>query len=430
MHSAPGVVTTQSSANHSNVSVGPKSGSNKLAATVIRGGLTLAVLSLLLMAARPARAQSGTNIYSFPPIQGGNYGLHGPQAGLISDGAGNLYGTTSGNYGFTDGYVYELSPNGSGGWNETTLLTFTGANGSSPGYGALLYKNGNLYGVTMLGGAYNYGTVFELSPAGAGWQETVLYNFPGGRYNSYPPNGVIMDSAGNLYGTTFYLSNAGKAGPGAVFELSPSGSGWTEKLIYGYPLGNDSGLTMDAAGNIFGIGSVGASSSVFELSPNGRGGWRDYLLYTFSAAQGSGWINGTLAVDHAENLYGTAGFNGAYGHGRVFELSPTKEGEWRYRDLYNLTGNKYFEGAFAGVVLDASENIYGTTVYGGPSNQGTAFELSPAGDGKYTATIIDLSTVLGTSSYGSLLFGNAGQLYGTTAFGGLSGEGNAFEVTF
>ncbi len=254
---------------------GPRYGSPKLAAATLRRALTLAVLSaLLLIAAYPAQAQE-TVLYNFTGGLGGAPPGDGayPQSSLTSDGADNFYGTTGGGGAFGSGTVFELSPNGSGGWNETVIYSFCSApncaDGASPAYSYVIFDSvGNLYGTTSGGGSNGQGVVFELSPVGTSWTETVLHSFTGWAGGGQPVNGLIFDRAGNLYGTTYWGGDddaavaEGTCNPqcGTVFELSPSGDGWTEQVIYAVA-SSDAGLTMDSAGNIFGV----STSTVFEL---------------------------------------------------------------------------------------------------------------------------------------------------------------------
>lgn len=219
MHS-PG--TSSSTTGPRNISdAAPRFGSTKLVTAIIRAALAFPVLSaLLLIAALPAQAQTETVLYNFTGGADGSVA-----AGITSDGAGNFYGSTvlGGSCpGWNDsgcGVVYELSPNGNGGWNQTVLHTFSappdGANAGSP---LLFDSKGNIYGGTMYGGAYNSGAVFEMSPVGGGWTESVLYSSGG-----LLAGGIMMDPAGNIYGTTRY--SPGGLGTGPVFELSPSGGG-------------------------------------------------------------------------------------------------------------------------------------------------------------------------------------------------------------
>ena len=179
---------------------GLRFGSTKLGAAAILGALTLAVLSaLLLIGARPAQAQTETVLYNFAGSPDGSYPDVRPTAHN-----GNLYGTTFlGGLG-GNGTVFELSPIGSGGWNETVIYTFTGGvDGANPSYSNLIFDSqGNLYGTASFGGANGLGVVFELSPAGTSWTETVVHAFAG-IDGAYPINGLIMDTAGNLFGRTW-----------------------------------------------------------------------------------------------------------------------------------------------------------------------------------------------------------------------------------
>jgi uncharacterized repeat protein (TIGR03803 family) len=202
-------------------------------------------------AVRLAQAQTETVLYNF---KGRSDGFT-PQSRLTSDGAGNLYGTTSfGGLGF--GTVFELSPNGGGGWNESVLYSFTGGtDGVNPYMSYVLFDSaGNPYGTAYEAGSYGYGVIFELSHTGTSWTEAVLYSFAGGTNDANPLNGLIMDPAGNLYGRTY------GGGSGAIFELSKSGAGWTKQVIYTDAPGY-AGLTMDTAGNIFGV----TTDVAFEL---------------------------------------------------------------------------------------------------------------------------------------------------------------------
>jgi uncharacterized repeat protein (TIGR03803 family) len=302
---------------------------------------------------------------------------------------------------------------------------------------------GNLYGTTGLGGAYGSGVVFELSPAGASWTETVLYSFcsaPNCADGAYPWSSLIFDPAGNLYGTASNWANP----QAQVFELSPSGGTWTEQVIYAFDNDMDlygcpeaAGVTMDAAGNIYGAGP----STVFELSPNGSGGWTPTVIYTFTGPPRDGWIAAlsTPVLDQAGNLYGTTNEGGASGGGTVYKLSPPtkkwQKGKWKETILYSFKGGKDGQGPFAGVVLDAAGNIYGTTGGGGKGFGGTVFELTaPVGKGSYREKILwsfTMNTSDGFAPMDSPILDSAGNLYGTTNLGGnpTTEEGAVFEVS-
>jgi uncharacterized repeat protein (TIGR03803 family) len=410
----------------------------------IPGTITFCVLTLALsiLFAVPAHGQTETVLYNFCGQVNCSDGAT-PSSSLTSDGKGNFYGTTyAGGIGY--GTFFELSPNGNGGWNEDVLYSFSGgADGANPTESSLILDSGgNLYGTTVGGGASEDGLVFEMSPKGTNWAETVLYEFAGGTDGANPGYGVIMDQAGNLYGTTY---RGGGNGLGTVFELTPSGGGWTEQVIYTesqssryiYP----SGLALDGTGHLFGTTSLENSSgggTVFELTPNGEGGWNASVIYTFNDHVQPA---GTLAIDAAGNLYGSSTGEGEITHGMIYKLIPKKTGKWALQDLYPFEGyrKKEHDGAnpVAGIVFDAAGNIYGTTYAGGEYDKGTVFELvAQVGKGKYTEKI--LWSFNGTDGWGatySLTLDNAGNLYGTTSAGGTTysdqngGDGVVFEVT-
>ena len=173
--------------------------------------------------------------------------------------------------------------------------------------------------------------VFKLTKSNGSWTESLPYSFTGGNDGGTPYSGVILDNSGNLYGTAYY---GGADSAGTVYELSPSGSGWTEKTLTdfagggGYPIG---GLTFDPKGNLFGTGFVGGTA--FELSPS-NGSWIYNLLYTFNGYDGP---FGSPTLDAAGNVYGTNATGGAYDQGFVFKLTPSNGG-WNFTDLYDFTG--------------------------------------------------------------------------------------------
>jgi|SRR5208283_473429 uncharacterized repeat protein (TIGR03803 family) len=407
--------------------------------------LTLVMLSaLLLLAARPAQAQTETVLYDFCSQPNCSDGT-GPQSGLASDSAGNFYGTTfeGGAYGY--GTVFELSPNGIGGWNETVLYSFCPGgyqncrDGVYPN-GALIFDSaGNLYGMAG-GGNYGWGEVFELSPTGTSWTETVLFSFANNGVSPvYPINGLIMDSAGNLYGEAEYstqgaICDAGRrfgGAPGAVFELSPSGGNWSLQQIYTFcpadsrtyrGSASNGGLTMDTAGNIFGVGF----DTVFEISPNGSGGWNGTEIHSFPNSVDAEY--GRPVLDQAGNLYGTE-WTGGTKPGSVYKLSPGAT-KWQATSLYRFKGGTDGANPVAAVVFDAAGNIYSTTTAGGEYGDGTIFELmAPAkGKSKYQEKV--LWSFNGTDGYGgsSLILDNEGNFYGT-AGGGYDYNGLVFEVT-
>jgi uncharacterized repeat protein (TIGR03803 family) len=422
------------------------------------GAMAVTVLCVLqLISTLPVQAQTESVLYGFcpdgfPNCVDGSY----PTSSLTADGSGNLYGTTISGGSFGQGTVFELSPiGGGGGWSETVLYSFCSngvfpycTDGANPTYSSVIFdKDGNLYGTAANGGAYRYGVVWKLSHAGATWTETVLYSFceegyPCSVTGINPLNGLIVDSAGNFYGTAV---NAAAGSPGTIFELSPSGGGWTEQVLYTYePSGG--GLTIDATGNIFSTGN----DSVFELSPNGSGGWNQTSIYTFIDKRGGPYPpSGTLVLDKTGSIYGITPLGGAKDYGTVFKLSRKKNGKWIAKVLHGFE-NGPVDGSFPnGIVLDTSGNIFGTTRYGGNGNgngkcrrrmfcdPGTVFELvPPPGKGKYTEKILlSFNGTDGANPYATVTLDSAGNLYGTTWYGGMgydggtTGYGVVFEVT-
>ncbi len=432
MHSAPRSRNSKCPVDIStSTSEEPRRASMKPAAAIIRRALLPAVLCALLLFARPAQAQTETVLYNFAGSDG-----YEPQTGLVSDSAGNLYGTTLlGGLGCPGnengcGVVFEVSPNGSGGWNETMLHSFSGPpDGANPFLAPMIVdKAGNLYGTTEFGGTYNYGAIFKLTPTGTSWTITVLYSFSNYNDGGHPAAGLIMDAAGNLYGITSEYQS-----PGCVFELTPSDGGWIYQVIYATDTWG--GLTMDASGNIFGYTG---SDTVFELSPNGSGGWNSAVIHAFAGAPKDGDApQGNPVLDQAGNLYGTTYYGGANNSGTVFKLiRPTKKwqkGEWKVEILHSFgSGKEKKDGSnpYAGIVFDANGKIYGTTNGGGKLNDGTVFELAQTAQGWYQEKILwSFNGTDGLWPRSAPVLDSEGNLYGTTVFGGLNNDGVVFEVT-
>ncbi len=398
-------------------------------ATWTRGALTMAVLCLLLIVGfQPAEAQTETVLYSFCAQTGCPDGSN-PRADLVMDTAGNLYGTTL--YGGTSGVgaVFELSPSGT----ETVLHSFAASHtdGHYPYAGLLMDTTGNLYGTAQSGGAKGLGTVFKLSPNGT---ETLLYSFcilAACADGYHPRAGLIMDTKGNLYGTTF---DGGAYDAGAVFELSPSG---TETVLHsfcqqmGCPDGYypQAGLVMDTNGNLYGTtlynGAYGGGT-VFKISSDGTA----TTFYNFCTATGcknGRYPQAGLILDTNGNLYGTTYGGGAYGRGTVFELSPSGA-ETVLHSFCARTGCSDGSHPRADLVMDTAGNLYGTTYYGGTNSVGTVFKLSPNG----TETVLHSFAANGsdgTHPYAGLVTDTMGNLYGTTYSGGANGYGTVFKVT-
>jgi len=263
-------------------------------------------------------------LYSF---SGSTDGANPGYGNLTFDQAGNIYGTTFyGGNNNSDGVVYELTPS-SGSWTESAIYVFTGgADGANPYSSVIFDQAGNLYGTANAGGAHEYGTVFQLTPSESGWSENTLYAFQGASDGGVPFGGLVFDSTGNLYGAT---SAGGSGEGGTVYQLTPSGGGWTFGVIASfsgsaYQPGPYNSLTMDAAGNLYGTtkqdGAKG-QGSVFKLMPSG-GGWILTDLYDFTGGTDGGQPYGSVLIDAKGNLYGTAFEGGADGYGVVWEITP------------------------------------------------------------------------------------------------------------
>jgi uncharacterized repeat protein (TIGR03803 family) len=320
-----------------------------------------------------------TTLYTFSGPDGAR-----PQARVIIGPDGTLYGTTTSggtgpcSYGSAPGCgtVFSLRPPATScksalcPWTETVLYSFQGfTDGVEPTFGDLVFDSaGNIYGTTPHGGQGDHGTVYKLTPSNGGWTETVLYRFQGGQDGATPYGGVVLDNAGNLWGTTAF---GGTYNDGTIYELVPSGDGWTESVIYKFHGGSDganpyAGLIVDQYGNFYGAtyGDNGTQVKVYELSPS-NGGWMFTTLYTFSGNQG---IIGKLAMDAAGSLYGT----NFYDVPEVFRLTPSN-GTWTLTGSWGGIGS-----APAGnVILDSSGNLYTTAANGGPSDVGLVFEITP-----------------------------------------------------
>ncbi len=420
----------------------------------------IACFALLLSTTAFAATLQYKVIYSF----GNSSGDAGaPFAGLLIDKAGNLYGTTDYGGAGDDGAIYELSPSGTGGWTETVLYSFCASgnvecpDGARPEDALIMDAAGNLYGTTTNGGSGGlgvgaYGVVFELSPPsqqGGAWTESVLYNFCSDYSNGIcldgdePMDSVVLDAAGNLYGTTF---GGGTANSGVAFELSPSASGWTETVIHSFcsnfrgglcldgllPVG---GLTFDKAGNLYGTTFEGGTSPqtlgsgiIFKLSP-GTNGWIETVLYDFGLPNATSPLT-SVTMDRAGNLYGPLSESGAHGKGGLFQWVHST-GQLREIDFKGSDGS----GPDGSVLIDPlGRGFFGTATYGGKNighgPAGTVYRVSPAGK---KTTIYEFCSqpncTDGMNPFGNLVEDSQGNIYGTAAGGGANRAGVVYEIT-
>jgi uncharacterized repeat protein (TIGR03803 family) len=409
--------------------------------------LLATVIVLLIVHSRPAPAQTFTTLYSF--TGGADGGV--PEGSLLLDAEGNLYGTTSvgGAIDCYLSYVgcgtaFELTPSGS----ESVLHSFgrrvtapSLSDGANPEAGLLLDGQGNLYGTTYNGGTFwnaygttgTGGTVFVLTPTGV---EKVLHNFSGGPDDGANPYGsLVSDGQGNLYGIT---QAGGANGQGTVFEVTASGA---EKVLYSFTGGTDGGvpnapLVLDAAGNLYGTTFNGGAydlGTVFMLTTTGE----ETILYSFAGGADAQLPGGGVIFDSEGNLYGTTVEGGTFnncnaiGCGTVFEL--TSKG---YLKLVHSFAGSPNDGSWplGSLAIDAHGNLYGTTYASGAFGYGTLYQLAPGG----------AETILHNFSFGSdgglptngVILDSTGDLYGTTPEGALDdyqcdspGCGTVFEFT-
>jgi hypothetical protein len=303
----------------------------------------LAFVALLVLCAPPAFATGGDIIlHSFVAYP---YGSN-PFGGVVRDSAGNLYGVTAGGGTYANGTVFELQPNSHGGWTKNVLYSFKGGVDGSVPNSVIFDSAGNLCGTTFYGGQYSKGAIFELSPSGGGSRtETVAYSFAGGSDGQNPNPGLVVDSSGNVYGTTYEGGSACtySTGCGTAFKLSAgTGHNRTETVLHaftdtgsgdgGYP---SSGLIFDSSGNLYGttsspciLGFAGFGTetwcgTVYELSPAGGGTWSETVLRQFKPTGNDGSSPyGGLVMGLDGGLYGTTTAGGSAYQGVVFEVVP------------------------------------------------------------------------------------------------------------
>ena len=342
-----------------------------------------------------------TPLYSFKG-QPDNDGA-GPDSPIVIGRDGSLYGAaiSGGPYTYCQifggyqgcGTVYNLRPHPTiqpspfSPWLETQIYQFTlDPDGAYPRNNIAVDAEGNMYGTGGNGGNF-LGVVWELSPSNGGWVEDPIYTFtnidgPGG---GVPESGIVLGSDGDLYGTNSEYGHDDNGCCGTVFQLVKSGSSWTGNVLYDFTNGADgetpyAGVIEDAAGNLYGAtttGGVNNGGTVYELSPNGQGGYNFQTIYSFTGS--AGLATGpfaNLVLDGAGNLYGTTYLDGRYGWGSVFKLTPV-HGSWTYSSLHDFSGGLDGASPRCSLVFDHSGNLYGTTNIGGANGLGVIFEITP-----------------------------------------------------
>jgi uncharacterized repeat protein (TIGR03803 family) len=374
-----------------------------------------------LLLSGSARGQTFTVLYTFSSAAEGQQ----PDASLILDSADNLYGTTQ--YGGTGGgfgTVFKLDAAG----KETVLLSLAGTPDAEDPYAGLSRDNaGNLYGTTLYGGTQGgFGTVFKLTPGG---KEIILHSFAGTPDGEDPRSVLMRDAAGNLYGTTQYGGTQG--GFGTVFKLDAKGKLTLLHSFAGTPDGEDpySGLLRDNSGSLYGTtqygGKGGGFGTVFRLDVKGK----LTLLHSFTGTpDGVNPLAGLLR-DAAGNLYGTTQYGGTRGgYGTIFKLNA----KGKLTLLHSFGAMPDGQNPYSRLIRDSAGNLYGTTFYGGTSGYGTVFKLVPGGQ------LIILHSFNyspdGAHPIAGLILDKVGNLYGTTSSGGdlscgFSGCGTVFRLT-
>lgn len=331
--------------------------------------------------------------------------------------------------------------------SEHVVHSFPPPNADHPTTSILtIDKQGHLYGVAE--SPDDNGMVFELTLVRNRWTEKRIYTFAGGNDGTSPRGGMVLDSAGNLYGVTF---GGGQQGCGTVFELTPNEKGpWAESVIYSFACGTDganprAALILDKLGNLYGTTSAGGDEScpggcgtVFQLSPYGEGNWAETVLHRFAGGEDGYMPFGGVVLDWSGHLYGTAALGGKYGRGIVFRLTPGRRGEWRETVLHHFKGGN--DGALpaAGLALFAG-TLYGTTYSGGSpacgliDGCGSVFQLTRGSEGQWQEKVIlAFSGSDGIESFATPVLDQAGNIYGTTFEGGggpCTVCGTAFELT-
>ena len=403
---------------------------------------TIAAITVVLLLVSTTKRQTNTKFSMTSPPSG-----YTPSAGLVSDSQGNLYGTT---YSSSNdvcgvggcGTVFKLTRGADGKWSYIVIHHFHLSDGEGPESPLIFDSSGNLYGTATGGGTSNTGTVFELSPSGSTWKETVLYSFGPPPDFTGPWGALTFDKKGNLYGS----ANAGGAhDQGGIFELKRSGDQWKEKVIHNFTGGSDGGvpgavnLIWDSAGNFYGTTQAGgkyANGVVYKFTPTSGGSWKETVIYNFTGSSDGSEPTSGVIFDAAGNLYGTASAGGlkACGPGSqdycgtVFELTPSN-GKWRFTRLHAFHGSDGWTPFFA-LTSSTVGSLYGSTMAGGPDDDGLVFKLSQSGN-SWTETVLHSLDQKDGTAPGQLMLGSQGSLYGPTSIGGLGpdpGYGVLFSI--
>jgi uncharacterized repeat protein (TIGR03803 family) len=420
----------------------------------------IALFAITLMFAPGVSAASKYKLLH--AFKGGTDGTF-PSGALLFDSAGNLYGTTvnggsSGTclygQGIGCGTVFELTPQKNGKWKESALYRFQGGSDGANPNGSLIFDTaGNLYGTTLQGGTGNSlgcGTIFQLTPGSTGWTESLVRTFcsSGANDGYFPRAGLVRDATGTLYGMT---ESGGENLGGVAFALTPGSGTWTESVLHSFCLVGDcstmgaqpvAGLTLDAAGSLYGTTIAGGQTTfgcfggfppgcglLFKLKRHSSGAWSESVPHHFKGPDGGGPAS-SLTFDNGGNLYGTTSYDGAFGSGTVFKLTPNSHGRWTETVLYNFRSGSNHSAINSGVVFDTAGNLYGATDPDGNCCS-LVYRLSPGKNGRWKYRTLHQFTGGrdGGRTDGNLVLDSQGNLYGTAGIGGANGAGVVFEIT-
>ncbi len=395
---------------------------------------SIAFFALATIAIPAAQAQTGHVLHDFTgsPNDGSS-----PWGLIAVDQAGNVYGSTAfGGHGGNGcdggcGMVFRAQRR-NGNYVYTPLYLFrSGTDGAQPLAGVTLGPDGALYGTTTIGGGtgcggIGCGTVFKLTPPPTfcrmvlcSWDETVIYSYTGGDGPANFFGGVVVDSGGNIYGSSF---SGGSFGSGTVYKLSPGSGNYTATVLYSFTGADDGGepmgdITMDAAGDIYGTAAFGGAQgggTVFKLVHN-AGGYSFQLLHSFDDNNGGGMPQGSVVLDGAGNLYGATGLGGG-----IFQITPS--------GTYTLIDTEIdVQGLQSPINIDSAGNIYGTTYGGGQNDDGSAFKDTYS-DGTWTHNVVfSFGGQFGGLPLSDVGLDSSGNMYVTATFGGES-QGTLVQV--
>jgi uncharacterized repeat protein (TIGR03803 family) len=399
--------------------------------SLLAASLAVALLSFFSTA---ARGQTYKILHSFGGIGDGSL----PNAPMIFDGVGNLYGTTSGG-GITScaphgcGTMFELSPSRGGSWTESLFDGFSGCPG--PESPLAFDRFGDLFGVC----GSNTSNVFALARGSNGWTLTLISSL-----GAAAMGGMTVDTSGNIYGTTL---DGGGYSQGSVYSVKRiTALRWDQITLSSFSCADDgcfpyAVVTPDRFGNLYGTNYSGpdnGTGAVFKLTPHRGGvGWAETVLHAFQGSDHGGPDGGNptapVIFDSAENMYGSTYYGGAYAVGTVFKMTPNLNGTWTETVLYSFQGGDDGANPNGSLSMDQQGNLYGETLGGGASNAGVVFKLTRGSGGQWTESILHTFNPLsdGGSPAGGVVLDSAGNIYGTTQYGGPNGffAGVAFKIT-